>query len=509
MFWLQEGKCWVVVRRGFPSPGTAKEQHVAAELAAKAFGCTVASLELQPKTLKPARRYRFVHYHSKDKKWYVAQCGFHEFGFDTEEAAAKAAAKSSKRPLADLLLPKPLRIRTVEKVELLRSRFQQIMNLYSTACPKRPLLPGDLTDLLCRRPRPMAVFKASPGLVVPFLIAKYGPHRDTLLCAARIAIAKSAKDASPEDLLFSSLQEALRNLSGQVLSSAWTQNVGRKNCHHSGLVRFAQTGLKMLRPGDAKSARGAEVVRLGLNQRRFVFCALSPDIRRRLLSLIVFGQALLQTKATTSVSQWSVAVCTLQQSLKVNAVAGFTGPQSYRALWVIRLWLIWQMRSAGVPCLQLAEDCTTKDFATLFPDQKRWILRLAGRTPIRNISGVLKACGYVGPPELFSMFGCLFGDSDLVLALQRLPPDWLSVHRAFLTKDRATRLDAHRTHDVRAFAQAPMPGTQACAHMRAGAMLHIGGGHPQVRQEYQKARGMVPHPAVLVAEAVQQLTKRR
>ena len=67
VFWLQEGKCWVVVRRGFPSPGTAKEQHVAAELAAKAFGCTVASLELQPKTLKPARRYRFVHYHSKDR----------------------------------------------------------------------------------------------------------------------------------------------------------------------------------------------------------------------------------------------------------------------------------------------------------------------------------------------------------------------------------------------------------------------------------------------------------
>jgi len=70
------------------------------------------------------------------------------------------------------------------------------MNLHSRACPKRPLLPGDLTDLLRRCRRPRAAFKASPGLVVPFLIAKYDPHRDTLLRAARLAIAMSAQDAS-------------------------------------------------------------------------------------------------------------------------------------------------------------------------------------------------------------------------------------------------------------------------------------------------------------------------
>jgi len=83
----------VVVRRGFPLPGAAREQKVAAELAAQAFGRAVASLELPRKTPKPARHYHFVHYHSKNKNWYVARRGVHEFGFETEEAAAKAAPR--------------------------------------------------------------------------------------------------------------------------------------------------------------------------------------------------------------------------------------------------------------------------------------------------------------------------------------------------------------------------------------------------------------------------------
>ncbi len=41
---------------------------------------------------------------------------------------------------------------------------------------------------------------------------------------------------------------------------------------------------------------------------------------------------------------------------------------------------------------------------------------------------VFKLCNYKAPPELFSMYGCLFGDANLVVHLQRLPADWLSAN---------------------------------------------------------------------------------
>ena len=77
VFWLQEDNTLGGGAERVPLARCAREQKVAAELAAP----------------KPARHYHFVHYHSKNKNWYVARRGVHEFGFETEEAAAKAAPR--------------------------------------------------------------------------------------------------------------------------------------------------------------------------------------------------------------------------------------------------------------------------------------------------------------------------------------------------------------------------------------------------------------------------------
>jgi len=51
-----------------------------------------------------------------------------------------------------------------------------------------------------------------------------------------------------------------------------------------------------------------------------------------------------------------------------------------------------------------------------------------------QVVGLFKSCGYRGPPELFSMYTCLFGDTDLTMLLQSRPKSWLRTNAAAIGK---------------------------------------------------------------------------
>jgi len=74
----------------------------------------------------------------------------------------------------------------------------------------------------------------------------------------------------------------------------------------------------------------------------------------------------------------------------------------------------------------------------MFPDQRCWILRLARhRNRHMQVADLFKECGFCGPPELLSMFTCLFGDIDLTAFLQTMPKGWLETHFAAIVKARS------------------------------------------------------------------------
>ena len=304
-----------------------------------------------------------------------------------------------------------------------------LLALYVTANADCPIVPGDLADLLGRR---WENLREMPGMLVPFILAKYGPHRDVLADVVRRKV--KAKDVHSEETLYASLVSSLKRLSGQSLASAWTRNVGRKNTHHSGLVRYAHSALRVLQPLKSKRPRkqgeAPGVVHLGLSKRPFHITNFSEALKKRLGSMASFGEELLRTKAPTTLREWAAEVARLQAALNGRTkVPGFMGPQTYRSLWFIRCWLIWVMRCSGIPRLRLTPEDTVQVFARIFPDQRRWILRLAGsRQESTPMQEVLKQCNFKAPPELFSMYGCLFGDINLVACLQRLPADWLSTN---------------------------------------------------------------------------------
>ena len=78
------------------------------------------------------------------------------------------------------------------------------------------------------------------------------------------------------------------------------------------------------------------------------------------------------------------------------------------------------MHRQGVQALRDPDGVSAVKFASAFPDAKAWFRRLAGRSHCSTLNGFFSSLEYVGRPELFSMFACLFGNPSL-----RVRPAWL------------------------------------------------------------------------------------
>lgn len=53
-------------------------------------------------------------------------------------------------------------------------------------------------------------------------------------------------------------------------------------------------------------------------------------------------------------------------------------------------------------------------FSRMFPDESNWIRRLAAEVHAEYAGELFSKLQYVGPPELFSMFACLYLSTDVV-----------------------------------------------------------------------------------------------
>ena len=76
---------------------------------------------------------------------------------------------------------------------------------------------------------------------------------------------------------------------------------------------FLWKALGFLRPARKHNAK--DVVRLGLQQRRFIVCKLDPAMKLKLQSLDAFGKALLRAVPPQTTEQWEDEVVKLQLAL--------------------------------------------------------------------------------------------------------------------------------------------------------------------------------------------------
>ena len=95
----------------------------------------------------------------------------------------------------------------------------------------------------------------------------------------------------------------------------------------------------------------------------------------------------------------------IQKQIATLKLKGFQG--QYTKGWFARTYLLAIMRAAGIQALDHS-GLSVADLASLSPDQKRWVLRLARTNTARlNVGELFRAVKYQGSPELFSMWCCL------------------------------------------------------------------------------------------------------
>jgi len=426
---------WVWHRKGHKACGHASTQAEAAKMAAKAYGVPVAQLLLrkpQRRQLRPPQRqYRYVTYHARSKTWVAQTKKLGTIGSSTcQDTAAKLVANALEVPLDTLRLAKRTALRPLIKRPSASSATSTAprplkrpssssatstalrppstaLRLAKNTAPKptsssssreaavkdyfkvmwavyrgeakgasvaaQAKLPGDLEHLL-RGDQFVEVKQCHPELLMPYLLAKYGPHRDALAGAAKVMAGQRAH-TEPAEWLRVVLEKSLQLLDGVALGEEWTLNVGRGTSHHSGLVSFANRALGMLK---ACSVHTKGALHLGNAGRCFRLVRTESATLKRLAAVATFGHAMAKAKAPRTVEEWASEVAALQAAAKdVPGLSG--GPASYRALWIIRALLVCLMRRAKAPGLRMDPTCSVSSFAKLFPDQRGWISKLVGQ----------------------------------------------------------------------------------------------------------------------------------
>ena len=493
--WHSTSRLWVAQRNGEPSPGSHANQRRAAQLAAKAWHVPLSELRIRP-ARSSRRQYKHITYHKKSKTW-IARYRGKSLGSNTSQAAAATlVAKYLHVPLITLRLrsaPGPL-----ESHQQLAARCRGLWSAFGGLSPRNPKVPGDLADLIQRGlDKGSRVLSQAPGLVVPFLLAKFTPHRDAIEEAWAEHVAKDPKGYSrdPVMMTYNVLRDSLQRLHREPLSQEWIDNVGRNTMYHGGLFPFANRSLGILMPAQEAAASRLGALRLGQNGRPFLLVKLTDTLKRNISTLISFGKALLACKPPRDAHDWANEINRLQGAVLSSKVCGLQSGVAYRTMWVIRCWLIWRMRCCGLTSLRIPPGLTVAEFAHLFPDEKKWIFRVAGRRQHKlSVKALFSKVLYNGPPELFSMFCCLWGNADLRRQLQRLGSTWLAAHRATLRQATLRCLcylhvDWHRAPLDRSASSCTLFPVQVC-------------------EEYEKVEGQVPHPFTLIMLAERQILRQ-
>jgi len=117
--------------------------------------------------------------------------------------------------------------------------------------------------------------------------------------------------------------------------------------------------------------------------------------------------------------------------------------------WLNRGWLLYAMWRGKHKRLNIT-GCTVRSFLPLFPDAKERLLSLlspgnvsTNQIKAQSLSDALSNLNYTGPPELLSMWACLFGDPEAVGLIAVRGVAWLRIHVPFLQKARKEYERAH------------------------------------------------------------------
>jgi hypothetical protein len=213
-----------------------------------------------------------------------------------------------------------------------------------------------------------------------------------------------AVDLSDDDLcaMAQIIQAAYLDTTSADLG-AWEKNVGRNNLWYSGFQVWARDKLGIV----AKC--GSSLVKLVSTKSSLS----SKGVFDKLRLCHAAGQALYKTPIPRTLQQYKAVALNLKSLLSELSPPGFSKGSSYMIPWIIRSHIFADLRVRGVSEIDL-DDTLVTELDGVFPDSGGWLAELAKRHQTESVRGLCGLLGYKHPPELLTMFCCLFGDKDLL-----------------------------------------------------------------------------------------------
>ena len=254
---------------------------------------------------------------------------------------------------------------------------------------------------------------------------RYGPARQSLVEAWRAAPVKNE--------VANIVLNCFDRLSGLPLTSewhVWTSNCGRNVSQHMGPHNVAKR-LRLLDPVPANATCKGGVYLLASGR---------PYKKRKLDAMALqavahhaeLGKAMAKMKAPRTLKDWHDQYHYLAEAC--SHVPGISHEAKYHAPWFIRTWLKMLMERDGVSELSIG-SATPQDFDKLWPDAGGHARRLLGGYD--TVYQAFAHLQYDGPPELFTMYCCLFGAPEVVRVVTAKANTWLSDQRPTLRKLRS------------------------------------------------------------------------
>ena len=187
--------------------------------------------------------------------------------------------------------------------------FRAMYNLYEgQIADGMRYFPGDVENLFAVEAQSQMVER--PGMIVPFVLAKYGPHREAILAACEVA--SRGRNNSPQMLGLSGVEDLYNILVDSLIRMSkishadlevWTRNVGR-NMRGVGLVNYCRATLGLI---SKSSGSGETSYCFGKSATAYTitpFSVLTLAQKAKLDSLIGTGRALLEVRLTINVTHF-------------------------------------------------------------------------------------------------------------------------------------------------------------------------------------------------------------
>ena len=358
-------------------------------------------------------KYKYVSWRPARKRWlahvpaYTSVGGLKFFQhYASKEAAIKAASKSSGVPRSSMLVGEDQHSGpgnfSVHNARCRKRRLFRVMwHVYSHSGSRQrcTVVPGDLCASLTHYTRSAKMFAADPGLLVCSLRGKEMAWKDAML--------RNWKKHQPRNIrgVFSMLQDSLRDMASakaRATTAVWQAHINRNVTHHAGWLPLVQTALPLLAKVDVFRSG---VLVLGIMDQYYQFVPFSQKFVKAYESFRKEGSILSTLTPVHTCRQWGAAIARATSDMKSAGLSKHVA-RAYLWPWLLRSQLYCVIRGAGIERLQDEDDLSVDELSKMNPDMKQNLKHLAEH--VCKVSDLFTSVGYDGPPELFSMYCCIF-----------------------------------------------------------------------------------------------------